>query len=93
MNKYKQKHPLPQAHPPPPPSPQQQKNLNETKLIARETNPILDPSAYASDSVIKLAYSSLAVIRRRALGSRLDESKNFWLVLCIIVIPMATILQ
>lgn len=50
MNKYKQKQPLPQAQPlPPPPPPQQQKNLNETKLIARETNPILDPRAYASD--------------------------------------------
>ena len=50
MNKYKQKHPLPQAHPPPPPPPRNnKKNLNETKLIARETNPILDPRAYASD--------------------------------------------
>lgn len=83
MNKYKQKQSLPQ----------QQKNLNETKLLARETNPIVDPSAYASDSVRKLAYSSLAVVRRRALRSRLDESKNFWLVLLIIVILMETILQ
>lgn len=76
-----------------PPPPQEQKNLNDTKLIARETYPIPDPRAYASGSVRKPAYSSLAVIRRRALGSRLDESKNFWLILCIIVIPMENILR